>query len=98
PCRHDLLTGRYTFTFKEWSPLDRDTVTLQDVLRGHGVYTVLIVDTPHPFRPDYNYQRNFDHVRVNRGQEADPYVRESLRVEPPCHPTKLRYRHAPCPH
>src|SRR5438045_1256252 len=22
PTRHDVLTGRYTFTFKPWSPLD----------------------------------------------------------------------------
>src|SRR5437879_5280515 len=50
PTRHDILTGRYTFTFKPWSPLDRDTITLQDVLRSAGVYTALVVDTPHPFR------------------------------------------------
>src|SRR5438876_6482920 len=33
PCRHDILTGRYTFTYKTWSPLDKDTITIQDVLR-----------------------------------------------------------------
>ena len=90
PCRHDLLTGQYTFTFKPWSPLDRDTVTLQDVLRSAGVYTALIVDTPHPFRPDYNYQRNFDHAQVNRGQEGDPFVREAIPVKLPCQAKKLR--------
>src|SRR5438477_2862609 len=39
PTRHDILTGQYTFTYKPWSPLDKDTVTLQDVLRPAGVYT-----------------------------------------------------------
>src|SRR5260370_40144574 len=33
PCRHDILTGRYTFTYKPWSPLDKDTLTLQDLFR-----------------------------------------------------------------
>jgi arylsulfatase A-like enzyme len=88
--RHDILTGRYTFTYKPWSPLDRDTVTLQDALRSAGVYTALVVDTPHPFRPDYNYQRNFDSVQVNRGQENDPYQKEPLPVRLPCDPGKLR--------
>lgn len=90
PCRHDLLTGQATFTFKPWSPLDRDTVTLQDVLRAAGVYTALVVDTPHPFRPDYNYQRNFDFIQVNRGQEMDLYELRPLPVKLPCNPRKLR--------
>jgi arylsulfatase A-like enzyme len=90
PCRHDLLTGTYTFTYKPWSPLDADTVTIQDVLRSAGVYTALIVDTPHPFRWDYDYQRNFDHIHVNRGQEGDPVERRALPVKLPCDPKKLR--------
>ena len=28
PCRNDILTGRYTFTYKDWSPLDPDAITL----------------------------------------------------------------------
>jgi arylsulfatase A-like enzyme len=90
PTRHDLLTGRYTFTFKPWSPLDGDTVTLQDVLRAADVYTALVADTPHPFQPTYNYQRNFDFVRINRGQENDPYQTKPLPVHLPCDPNKLR--------
>jgi arylsulfatase A-like enzyme len=90
PTRHDFLTARYTFTFKPWAPLDRDTITLQDVLRPAGVYTALIADTPHPFRPDYNYQRNFDLVLINRGQEGDPYKTEPIPVRLPCDPKKLR--------
>jgi len=90
PTRHDILTGQYTFTYKPWSPLDKDTVTLQDVLRQTGVYTALVVDTPHPFTTNYNYQRNFDFVQVNRGQEADPYRTEPIPVKIPCDPKKLR--------
>jgi arylsulfatase A-like enzyme len=90
PCRHDILTGRYSFTFKPWAPLDKDAVTLQDVLRAAGVYTALVVDTPHPFKADYNYQRNFDFVQVNRGQENDEYKTEPIPVKLPCDPKKLR--------
>src|SRR5262249_21133490 len=90
PTRHDILTGRYSFSFKPWSPLDKGTVTLQDVLRSAGVYTALEVDTPHPFRPDYNYQRNFDFVQINRGQENDVYQTKPIKVKLPCDLKKLR--------
>src|SRR5262249_33143610 len=90
PTRHDILTGQYTFTFKPWSPLDKDTVTLQDVLRSGGVYSALVADTPHPFRPGYNYQRNFDFVQINRGQENDTFRTETIQVRIPCDPKKLR--------
>jgi arylsulfatase A-like enzyme len=90
PTRHDILTGQYTFTFKPWSPLDKGTITLQDVLRSAGVYTALVADTPHPFRPAYNYQRNFDFVRINRGQENDAYRTDPVQVKLPCDPGKLR--------
>jgi arylsulfatase A-like enzyme len=90
PTRHDILSGQFTFTFKPWSPLEKDTLTLQDVLRGSGVYTALIADTPHPFRPDYNYQRNFDHVVVHRGQENDEFRKDPVPVKLPCDPRKLR--------
>lgn len=90
PTRHDLLTGRYTFTFKPWSPLAHDAVTLADVLRPAGVYTALVADTPHPFRPDYGYQRGFDFVEIHRGQEGDPYRHGPARVKLRSDPKKLR--------
>src|SRR5437660_5844352 len=30
PLRNDILTGRATFTYKQWAPLDRDDATLQE--------------------------------------------------------------------
>lgn len=67
--RHDILTGRYTWTYKEWSPLDAETVTLQDALNAGGVFTGLIADTPYPFSPGFNYQRGFQTWDVVRGQD-----------------------------
>lgn len=88
--RHDILTGQYTFTFKPWSPLDAGTVTLQDALRGAGVATALVADTPHPFLRGYNYQRNFEFAHVQRGQENDEYRGDPLPIRLPCRPEKLR--------
>src|SRR5262249_20554180 len=90
PCRHDLLTGQYTFTFKPWSALGSRTVTLPEVLRSAGMYTALVADTPYPYFPENGYQRGFDHVHIVRGQERDPFARVALPVTLPCNAEKLR--------
>jgi arylsulfatase A-like enzyme len=90
PLRNDVLTGRYTFTFKDWSPIDPDAVTLQETLGRAGILTALVVDTPHPFAPGYNYQRGFDSWQINRGQEGDRFRTAPREVKLPCHPRKLR--------
>jgi len=90
PCRNDILTGRHTFTYKDWSPLDPDAITLPETLGKAGILTSLIADTPHPFTPGYNYQRDFDVWQVNRGQEGDDYRSAPRTVKLPCNPSKLR--------
>ena len=52
--------------------------------------TSLIADTPHPFTPGYNYQRDFAAWQVNRGQEADAFRSAPRTVKLPCNPGKLR--------
>ena len=89
PLRNDVLTGRYTFTYKPWSPLDDDAVTLQETLSKAGILTSLVVDTPHPFR-SYNYQRGFAAWQVIRGQENDSYRSAPRKVKLPCAAHKLR--------
>ena len=91
PTRRDILTGDYTFSEPSWmTPLNDRTVTLQDVLRTAGVHTSLIVDTPHPYTLDFDFQRNFDSVKLNRGQEDDHYETRPVPVRLPCDPKKLR--------
>jgi arylsulfatase A-like enzyme len=90
PLRNDLLTGRYTFTYKGWSPISPDEVTLQETVGKSGILTSLIVDTPHPFAPGYNYQRGFDAWQVIRGQETDHFRSAPREVKLPCNPAKLR--------
>lgn len=92
PLRNDIMTGRYTFTYKDWSPLGDEEVVLSECLRKAGIYTGLIADTPHPFRPGYQHQRGFHTWDVIRGQENDEWrpgpADEDLPW--PCEPSKLR--------
>jgi arylsulfatase A-like enzyme len=90
PTRHDILTGQYTWTFKPWSPLDAGTVTLQDTLNEAGVFTGLVVDTPHPFAPGFNYQRGFQTWELIRGQEGDAWKGDPSDPTLPSRPEKLR--------
>ncbi|HEX28460.1 TPA: sulfatase [Candidatus Poribacteria bacterium] len=90
PNRNDILTGRATFTYKPWSPLDPKEITLQDTLNKAGVLTSLIVDTPHPFAPGFNYQRGFQGWELIRGQEHDRWKTAPSDVKLPCDPNKLR--------
>jgi arylsulfatase A-like enzyme len=90
PCRNDLLTGRYTFTYKPWEPVGADELLLPEILRRHGVLTYLIADTPHPFAPTYGYQRGFHGWELIRGQENDRWRVTPREVRLPCAPDKLR--------
>jgi arylsulfatase A-like enzyme len=88
--RHDILTGTYTSTYKWWSALDRDKLALQNVLHSAGLYSALVADTPFPYAPKFDYQRDFDYAQRIRGQESDEYVTAPVDVEFPCDPRKLR--------
>jgi len=79
PHRHDLFTGRYTFTYSVWAPLPRDEIILSHLLRQAGYTTMLIADTYHMIKDGFYYDRGFDGWWWIRGQEFDRYM---------THPTK----------
>lgn len=89
PLRNDILTGRYTFTYKPWSPAGPDPM-LQEILGGHGVLTAAFADTPHPFAPPYGYQRGFAAWEQIRGQENDRFHTDPVEIALPSRPDKLR--------
>jgi arylsulfatase A-like enzyme len=93
PNRHDLMTGRFTFTYAEWQPLPPDEPTLAQVLSAHGYNTMYVGDTPHPVRDGYNYQRGFRAWEWIRGQENDNYRTHPANPPLPCDPRKLRSPH-----
>ena len=90
PNRNDVLTGRYTFTYKEWSPISATDITLPAYLGEAGFTTQCIIDTPHPFKADYYYQRDFQGWEMIRGQENDRWKTAPHKVKFPCAPEKLR--------
>ncbi len=92
PNRNDIMTGRYTFTYKPWIPLGSDEVVLSETLNKAGIMTALFVDTPHPFAPGYNYQRGFQAWDLIRGQEGDTWKTSDARVDLPADPAKFRGR------
>ncbi|MEM2885076.1 MAG: sulfatase-like hydrolase/transferase, partial [Thermoproteota archaeon] len=73
PNRADLLTGRYTYAYYDWSPLPRDEVTLPSILGRKGYVSMLIADTPHILKDGYNFDRDFSAWVWIRGQENDRY-------------------------
>ena len=90
PCRHDIMTGRWTFAYKPWSPLSSDQTVLAELLNDAGYVTACFVDVPNAFAPDYNYQRSFQAWDVIRGQEMDRWKTNSRPIQLPCDPKKLR--------
>jgi len=74
PHRHDLFTGRYTFTYSGWTPLPRDEVILSQTLKQSGYTTMLIADTYHLIKNGYFFDRGFDGWQWIRGQEGDRYM------------------------
>ncbi|MCD6405653.1 MAG: sulfatase [Planctomycetes bacterium] len=95
PNRHDLLTGRFTFTYFEWSPLPADAVSVGEVLKENGFLTMMIGDTPHIFKGGYNFQRGFSAWKWVRGQENDnawtyPFEPEVASAQKTRRPASLR--------
>jgi len=90
PNRRDIVTGRYTFSYSDWSPLPADEVVLAEVLREAGYVTMLVADTPHILKDGYHYDRGFNGWIWIRGQENDRYNTDPIDYTFPCNAQKLR--------
>jgi len=91
PNRHDIMTGRFTFTYADWEPLPRDEVVLAQVLSEAGYVTMMVADTPHILQRGFHYDRGFSGFVWVRGQENDRLRTDPQEVELPCNPSKLRH-------
>ena len=90
PNRRDVLTGRYTFTYADWSPLSSQEIVLPQVLRKAGYTSYMALDTPHIVAHGFGYERGFSAWKWIRGQEGDRYKTDPLEVKLPCAVEKLR--------
>ncbi len=68
PCRADILTGKYDFTYLGWGPLPNKEAVLAQIMAEAGYSTMGIVDTPFYIRNGYGYDRGFDDFIWIRGQ------------------------------
>ncbi len=59
PTRADFMTGRWTLSFMQWTPIPPGEVLLAELLRGAGINTAAVVDTPFFLRDGMNYDRGF---------------------------------------
>jgi len=74
PARTAMFTGRYTFPFRGWQPLQYDDILLSEVLWSKGYISAIISDSFPLFAPRWrglNYGRGFDYVHWIRGQAAE---------------------------
>jgi arylsulfatase A-like enzyme len=71
PTRTDWFTGRYSFPFHGWQPLDPGATPLASVLGEAGYVNQLITDCPHLMKGRANFDRGFHGAEWIRGQEGD---------------------------
>ncbi len=90
PNRLDLLTGCFSFTKHEWSPLPADAITLPQLLTASGFVTQLMADTPHLMGAGFNYCRDFSGWEWLRGQETDAWKTAPKDVKWPADEKKIR--------
>jgi len=90
PNRAELFTGRFVFTYFEWSPLPPNEVVISQVLGNAGYTTMMIADTPHILQHGFYFDRGFTGWKQIRGQENDRYITDPIEIKYPCDPRKLR--------
>ena len=79
PNRTDLFTGRYSFPFHGWKPLDPGIPVLSTIFGAAGYQSQLICDTPHLMKGVHHFDRGFDGAYWIRGQEGDkPLLKGNL--------------------
>ena len=89
PHRTDLMTGRYVFHTRGWSPLEKEKA-IQEILLSAGYVTGMITDTYVYYAPGMNLHRGFSGYKWIRGQQGDNYVTAPIPVKYPCAKEKLR--------
>ncbi|MFO8080835.1 MAG: sulfatase [Armatimonadota bacterium] len=91
PMRTDAFTGRFSFPWHGWQPLDRDVPVMSEMLGDAGYLTMLVADTYHMFKQGFYFDRGFSGWWWNRGQEGDRFITDpTIPIEFPCDPDLIR--------
>lgn len=96
PTRADFMTGRWTLSFMQWTPIPQEEILLAELLRSAGINTAAIVDTPFYLRDGMNYDRGFvtfqeipDHFFVAKSGDPLYTPNRKLLERRPQHPLEL---------
>lgn len=88
PQRTDMFTGRFSFAYRPWKPLEADDVVLTELLTKSGAHAYMAADTPHLFRSaQMTFTRGFDGVHWSRGSEGDIWWTDQYNEDAFRHPT-----------
>ncbi|NOZ22017.1 MAG: sulfatase [Planctomycetes bacterium] len=90
PTRTDMMTGRFTFPVRGWTPLPPDEVVLAMHMTEADYVSMLICDTPHLIRDGHQFDRGFTAWDWMRGQEGDRSITDDIPVPLQCAPEKVR--------
>lgn len=90
PCRTDIITGKYSFPFRGWQPLEPTDVVLSEIVARTGRTPVFIFDTPMLGVDSYNFMRGFQSWEFVRGQHADRWNVDRIPVTLPAAPHRLK--------
>ncbi len=89
PCRAEIFTGKFVFTYLNWGPLPRSEVLLSETLAAAGYTCAMVTDNLPLCRSGYDYARGFHSLLRVRGQLYDNYAPLEGPVAWPCDPAKL---------
>jgi arylsulfatase A-like enzyme len=93
PTRTDWFTGRYSFPFHGWQPLDPKATILAGELAKAGYVNQLITDCPHVMKGTNHFDRGFHGAHWVRGQEGDTpltWMNHPIAEEVPFEKTRQR--------
>jgi arylsulfatase A-like enzyme len=94
PCRTDLFTGRFTFPFRPWQPLEPEDVILSECLVEAGRTPAIIFDPPQLVSDHYNFTRGFASWQFVRGQHWDRFNVDPIPTVLPAAVHKLKNAYA----
>ena len=97
PARADFMTGRWTLSFMQWTPIPPGNTLLAETLKDADINTAACVDTPFFIRDGMNYDRGFvtfneipDHYFVAKGGYGPAHsIYRKLLERRPQHPLDL---------
>lgn len=87
--RMDLITGRHTIAYYDWSPLPPGEVVISEILGEAGYTTMLICDHPALFIDGNNFGRGYAGNVWVRGQSIDRWKTAPKNPPLPCAPDKI---------